>query len=299
MPLAPHHPFRSPEARARYLARYDEIARLWPVPSEPRLVDTSFGPTFVRVSGPAGAPAMVLLSALGSPCHSWIENVAGLSEHFTTYAVDNIHDHGRSVETRHVTTAEQLVAWLDDLLTGLGLERPTGLVGLSYGGWIACRYALAHPARVDRLVLLAPAATIAPIPWSFAWRGLLSLVPLRVTMRNFLGWIAPTLVHGDGAQRRMFDAMVEDACLARRSFVARRPVLPTSLRDEELRRLPRNTLFLVGEHEVLYDARRAVARLAQAAPHVRAEIVPGCGHDLFIAQTAEVNRRIVGFLAAT
>ena len=56
-------------------------------------------------------------------------------------------------------------------------------------------------------------------------------------------------------------------------------------------------LFLVGEHEVIYSAVRAVRRLRRVAPQVTAEIIPGAGHDLTFAQPALVNRKILDFVA--
>ena len=44
------HPFRSAEARERYLAFYETQAAKWPVRSETRVVQTDdFGETFVRM----------------------------------------------------------------------------------------------------------------------------------------------------------------------------------------------------------------------------------------------------------
>jgi pimeloyl-ACP methyl ester carboxylesterase len=297
MAVTPYHPFRSEASKQRYLTRYDEIAKRWPVPSEARMVDTSWGQTFVRVSGPADGPPIVLLPGVGSPCHTWIANIAALSERFQTFAVDNIHDHGRSVESRVVASADDFASWLDELLSALGLESGAHFVGLSYGGWISAHYALRHPERVGRLVLLAPAGTVAPIPWGFIWRGILCSTPARRFMFNFMAWIAPSLEHGDEPQRQMLDAMVDDAWLAMRCFARRKLVPPLPLSEAELGRLPRSTLFLVGEQEVIFEPRQALARLARVAPHVRAELVPGCGHDLFIAQAAEGDRRIVAFLS--
>jgi len=45
------HPFRSAAKRDRYLASYDARAARWPVPSRGVFVDTSWGETFVRISG--------------------------------------------------------------------------------------------------------------------------------------------------------------------------------------------------------------------------------------------------------
>ncbi len=95
-----HHPFRSPAARARFLERYDRRAESWPVASEPAMIATSFGQTFVRVSGPAGAPPLVLLHGIGGSSLQWAANVAALSSGHRVFAVDHISDHGRSVSAR-------------------------------------------------------------------------------------------------------------------------------------------------------------------------------------------------------
>jgi pimeloyl-ACP methyl ester carboxylesterase len=52
----------------------------------------------------------------------------------------------------------------------------------------------------------------------------------------------------------------------------------------------------VGEHEVIYPAKDAVRRLGEAAPAIRARIVPDAGHDITIVQAALVNETVVDFL---
>ena len=49
------------------------------------------------------------------------------------------------------------------MLDSLGIVR-TAIIGLSLGGRIAVDFAIAHPERVDRLVLLAPG--VSGYPWS-------------------------------------------------------------------------------------------------------------------------------------
>jgi hypothetical protein len=136
-PDDPHHPFRSATAKARYLAVYDSIAREWPVPSDTVTVSTSYGPTFVRVSGPDSAPPLVLLHGAGGSSLQWRPNVEALAKHYRTYAIDNIYDNGRSVYTRKPETAADFVAWLGDSFDALELGDGINLVGLSYGGWVA------------------------------------------------------------------------------------------------------------------------------------------------------------------
>lgn len=94
MKLSANHPFRSAMAKARFMALSEERAKEWPVASETRMVDTSFGQTFVRISGPEDAPPLVLLHGANVSSLSWIPNAAALSEHFRIYAVDTIYDFG-------------------------------------------------------------------------------------------------------------------------------------------------------------------------------------------------------------
>jgi pimeloyl-ACP methyl ester carboxylesterase len=293
--LKPFHPFRSERAKQCYLERYDERASAWPVPSEEYTVETSFGRTFVRASGPVGALPVVMLPGVGAPGLSFVANVGALSRSFRIFAVDNIHDHGRSVETVAVTGADDYTGWLDEVRTGLSLGDEVSLVGLSYGGWISAHYALRFPERIRRLVLLAPAGTVAPIPWGFIWRGILCLIPARIFMKNFMSWVATT-EDPDATTRRRMAEMVEDGYLAQRCFAPRRMVPPLPLTDEQLGRLPSCTLFLAGDREVIFDPYAALARLGACAPQIRAELVPGTGHDFFVARADEVNRRVIEFL---
>jgi len=144
--------------------------------------------------------------------------------------------------------------------------------------------------------LLAPAGTLAPIPWTFLLRGLLCLVPLRFFVRNLLHWMAPNLANGREADRQLLTIMVEDAFLALRSFTPRPVVPPTAVRDEQLASLVPPTLVLLGENERFFDPTKALERLRRVAPHIESALLPGCGHDLFVVGAVEVNRRILEFL---
>jgi pimeloyl-ACP methyl ester carboxylesterase len=56
-------------------------------------------------------------------------------------------------------------------------------------------------------------------------------------------------------------------------------------------------LFMVGENEKIYAARKAVLRLQRVAPQITAEIIPGAGHDFTVVQADMVNRKVLDFLA--
>lgn len=292
---SPHHPYRSAEAKRDFLASYDARANEWPVPSATTTVDTAYGPTFVRISGPETAPALVLLHGAGGSALHWLPNIAALSEHHRTYAVDIVGDHGRSIYTRQLESAVDYSKWLDDVLDGLGLEHDVNLAGLSYGGWIAARYALHAPDRLHKVVLLAPAGTVSPLPFAWIWRGALVALPHRSFTKSFLHWVLEDLAQQDEGSLLLGEA-TDAAYLAIRSHKPRQMAPPDVLTDTELQSFAMPVLFAVGENEKLYSATEAVERLNEVAPKIQTRIVPSAGHGFTIVQADLVNPMIVEFL---
>jgi pimeloyl-ACP methyl ester carboxylesterase len=143
------HPFKSTESQQRYIAFNERLSKKWPVPYEAKIVETSFGKTFVRISGPAEAAPLILLPGSSANSLSWRSNVGVLSEHFRIFAVDNINDFGRSVYTHAPKNVDDFSRWLNELFDELNLHDRINLMGASYGGWIASEYALRNPGRLD------------------------------------------------------------------------------------------------------------------------------------------------------
>lgn len=296
--LTDYHPFRSQAKKERYLAFYDARAARWPVPSETLFVDTGWGATFVRISGRADGPPLVLLPGAGATGLMFAPNVAAWAGRFRIYAVDDVYDFGRSVYVRELKTPDDYVDWLDQVLDGLALGRRVNLLGLSYGGWVASQYGLRHPERLSRLVLVAPAATVAQLSLDFVKRGVLCAIPHRYFIESMVRWSIADATRGTPEQRRLAEEAVENASLGLRCFRLRKAVNPTILSDEEWRSYQVPVLFLVGENEVIYEvsARQAVARLQHVAPRIETEVFPGCGHDISIVQMDRFNRRVARFL---
>jgi pimeloyl-ACP methyl ester carboxylesterase len=182
MKLSAYHPFRSAQAREEYLAIYDQQAEQWPVVSGNRMVDTSYGQTFVRISGAVDAPPLVLLPGASVSSLMWIPHIEAFSACYRTFAVDNIYDVGRSVYTRHLTTSQDYASWLDELFTALDLGDQIYLMGASFGGWQASHYAVRFPHRLAKMVLAAPAGTVLPMRLEFYSRGMLAV--LRCTIHH-------------------------------------------------------------------------------------------------------------------
>ncbi len=296
MKIPPHHPFKSAKAKERFLNLYDNNAKKWPVASETMMVNTSYGQTFVRISGPDNAQPLVLLHGMSGNSMQWAPNIEGLSAGYKIYAVDNIYDNGRSVYTRPITSPDDFANWLDDLLSALKLGDNINLMGVSYGGWITSQYALCYPDRLNKIVLVAPAATILPLKLEFLMRAILCIIPHRYFIRKFMCWIMEDSANKDEASRKMIEEEVENGFVAMRCFKAKRMVNPTVLDDKELQSIKVPSLFLVGENEKIYSAQNAVERLKAVASHIKIEVIPNAGHDVTILKTDMVNSKVLEFL---
>jgi len=296
MEMTPHHPFRTAKAKERYLKLYDTRAKDWPIDSETRMVDTSYGQTFVRISGPVDAPPLVLLPGANTTSFLWVPNIEALSESYRTYAVDNIYDFGRSVFTRKFKVPDDFVHWLDELFSTLELGDHINLMGLSYGGWITSQYALRFPKRLDKIVLVAPAATIVPLGPAFLKSALLALVPHRYFVKKAMYSILEDLARKGEAGRKQFEYVVDNIFLGLRCFKPKMLVSPTVLTDDELQSLKVPALYIIGENEKIYSAQEAIQRLKKVASHIKTEIIPNAGHDLTAVQAEMVNRKILEFL---
>ena len=93
------------------------------------------------------------------------------------------------------------------------------------------------------------------------------------------------------------DEAVADWTVAERCF-GHLPIVPaTVFEDKVLQDFKVPCLFLVGENEKIYSARKAVKRLNRVAPWIKTGLIPRAGHDLWMVKADLVTRMILGFLS--
>jgi len=283
--------FKSSEGEAKNIAAYEAVLRHWPVPYEEQNLPTQFGTTHIIVSGPNEAKPLILLHGQDSCAISWIYNIAALSQAFRTYAVDTIGDMGKSKPTCLPNSRKDYAKWLLELFDGLKIAK-ADLMGLSYGGFLATIFALAYPQRVNRIVLLAPGIpNFGPPTLQWANYGMpIMLLPSRFTVKRFINGIS---TKGYTTEDPVFEQMIIGIMNMRHlSFM--RPVFT----DEELKRITVPILLLIGDHEIMYEPKKALDRATSLIPHIQAELVPNASHMLNADQPELVNKKVLEFLLA-
>jgi pimeloyl-ACP methyl ester carboxylesterase len=283
--------FKTPEAAARYLAAYNAMLALWPVPHEALDVKTSFGTTHINTAGSPELPPLLLLHGFGVCSTQWYANIAPLSRYFRVYAPDVLNQMGLSVATRRLKTRQDCATWLIELLDALNLDS-IYVVGHSYGGWLSLNLALAVPHRVERMVLLSPAASFASIPLPFLLRFLSGVfIPTRFMIHRFMQSTTTMPLNNN-------HPIVEQLVVAIKSFRGQQigaPVFSVFV-DDDLRQISMPTLLLIGDHDTSCKPTQVLERARRLIPHIKAELVVGGGH-LFPTDQADItNARMLEFL---
>ncbi|MGW1069070.1 alpha/beta fold hydrolase [Streptomyces aureus] len=265
---------------------YDEVRARWPASTEERDVTTPYGRTRVHVYGPADGHPLVLLPGGSSTGLVWFANAPVLGTRYRVHAVDLLGDAGRT-ERRGtpLRNTDDLTAWLDTLLDGLGLAR-THLCGHSYGAGLAVRYALRAPQRIDRLALVDPTQVFAGFRPGYLLRALPSLVrPSEARARAFLAWETAD-THPDESWQRLYG--LATTVPGRKVVVGRRP------RAADLR-MPVLTLF--AEHSRAHNAVKVAERARRMLPRGEVVVLPGATHhSLPLAAPGRLNDRLMDFL---
>jgi pimeloyl-ACP methyl ester carboxylesterase len=282
--------FKSPAGEAKNIAAYDDVLKHWPIPYEELDLPTRFGTTHIIVSGSIEAKPLILLHGQDSCAISWAYNIVDLSQALRVYAVDTIGDMGKSKPIQIPNSRKDYARWLLEIFDQLKLEK-ADLMGLSYGGFLAMKFALDYPERVNRIVLLAPGIPIFGPP-TLQWVNYgmpMMLLPSRFTVKRFINGAS---TKGYSKADLVYEQMIIGMTNMRKvSFM--RPVITV----EELKRMTVSVLLLIGDREIMYEPKKALNQATRLIPNLQAELIQNASHMLNSDQPEEVDDRVLKFLA--
>ena len=196
-------------------------------------------------------------------------DIPALAKSNRVYAIDIPGDPGRSAPSRPNWNGNGYVEWLEDILTGLKIEK-TALIGLSQGGWNALKFASRHPEKVSKLVLLSPAGVVNDRP-SFLFKAIL------YSLAGKKGVLALSrLTFG---KMEMSEEAIKFMNVILTHFKSRFERLRL-FSDMELSRLSMPVLLIGGRLDAIRDVDKINHRLVKSIPRLKSCIYPDQGHVL-------------------
>jgi pimeloyl-ACP methyl ester carboxylesterase len=280
--------YKSPEVRARFMEMYDEKMQAWPVPYEDVFVDTACGNVHVIVSGPQGAPPVLLLHASGVGGWSWLYNAEALSQDHRIYAIDTLGDAGKSElhdVDRYPQNSQQQGELVAEIADKLGVEKAY-VVGASEGGFIGTNYALYAPERVQKLALLGPMG-YAGTTESIVRIMLTQFFPLKPIRDNTIPWAF-------GNDPKVVGAFGEWMQLLMAEVVPRKAA-PVPFTAEQRQSLAMPVMLILGQKDNLVGDPEIARAKVQDIPDIRVEVLDS-GHLIGAEQSEQVNALLTEFL---
>lgn len=251
-------------------------------------------------------PPVLLLHGFGGEIWVWEKQVAALSKRYRLYIPDLV-GYGYSDRPKVEYTPALFIDSIKQFMDHLDLRRAS-LIGNSMGGGIAWAFALTHPERVEKLVLIdsVPPDVIREVrnP-SFRWFLAIRDVPLLPRMAVALhtrGMLRATLMEMVFDDRLISDEVVERQYQIGRIAGTARVMTSTARHAEELKRyagalstLGKPTLIIWGEQDEVFPM--AVGeQLYGVIKGSEMVAIKGSGHMPMWESPDQTNKGILDFL---
>jgi 4,5:9,10-diseco-3-hydroxy-5,9,17-trioxoandrosta-1(10),2-diene-4-oate hydrolase len=254
-------------------------------------------------------PPVVMLHGGGPGASAWGNfgrNLPVFAEHYRTLLVDQpgFGDSDRpEITTQYfIFSADALLGLLDKL----GIER-AHLVGNSLGGGTAVRFALRHPDRAGRLVLMAPGGLNLNVFSPDPTEGIKRLYafaappgPSKEKLADFLRTLVfdPSMITDELVDERLQHASAPESLRAMASMGAsftRPETFEEGLLWREVYRLRQRVLLIWGREDRVNPLDGALAAL-KLIPRAELHVFGRCGHWAQLERFDEFNRLTMDFL---
>jgi pimeloyl-ACP methyl ester carboxylesterase len=274
----------------------------WRKPMAPRVTPTRFarnGSVAIAYDVRGRGSPLVLIQGVGIGGWGWEPVADRLARRFQVITIDN-RGIGASDTSAGPISTRTMVQDVMAVLDHAGI-RHASVLGTSLGGMVAQELALAHPERVDKLVLVATVAggpRSRPMPLGTTY--LFASAPFLTSKAKLEQFVQRTLGPATLRRRPEIAERLAAAKLAHpQSELAWRAQMAAGVLFNPLgqqRRITQPTLVVQGTADQVVDPDNAGV-LADLLPNARVELFGGAGHLLYWEQPKRFVRVVTNFLA--
>ena len=248
----------------------------------------------VRYDVQGAGPWVTLSHSLSTDLTLWDGLAEALAADFTVLRYDT-RGHGASSAPDGPYTFAQLTADLAGLLDALRIER-THFVGLSMGGMIGQHFALAHPARLQRLVIASSTSRV-PAEAGAVWDERIALARsdgCAALVDGTLGrWFTPGYRAAHPEVMARIGALI--AATPTAGYVGCAAAIRSLDITARLGAVAAPTLVIAGADDPGTPPAASEA-IAAAIPGSRLEVITSASHISCIEQARRFNSLVIDFL---
>lgn len=252
-------------------------------------------------SGPKDAPVLLMLHGFGSSLQTWDTWAQSLQKNYRVVRLD-LPGFGLSgASPRNAYAEEDDVLFIENFVNSIGVHE-FSLIGHSMGGKIAWHVAATYPAKVKRLILMAPDGYANPED--------MGAKPYEMpTFMHVMKYALPEFFVKKSLEPAFFDTQALNAgLLTRYHDFLRAPGVRQAIIDRanqtvntdpvaRLKRISAPTLLLWGENDQMIPQDNA-KRYAQVLANATTVVLPKQGHLLQEERPQEGLAQVLAFLNA-
>lgn len=199
----------------------------------------------------------------------WVSDILKYYQKYRVYVLDLPGEAGRSDERQLPFNTSDFDDWLYDVFNGLLVSKAV-VMGASLGAWLATKFAIRYPEKIDKLVLLCPAG-------------------IGTQNKKIIFAALFYMIFGEKGRRKLFkiingnvdmpEIFFQFQTLIGKNFNIRKEHIPI-FSDEELRRLTMPVFLFVGAKDIMLHSMETADRIKKLVPNARITILPEGGHSL-------------------
>ena len=266
-------------------------------------------------AGKSGSP-IVFLHGIGAFSETWLMNFNVFSKVHRVFALD-FPGHGYTHSIKRSHTIEYFARFIDAFITSQNLDR-VHLIGNSFGGGIALKYATLFPRKTDKIVLVAnpgfgrelsfPLRLVGmPVAGKFFIRSRNNETARRKRSISIVKGILHDMDHVDGTMREtLIDMYCRRSALPHGGWavhdILRRYTSLFGIKrsfmedfDRIVGEVEASALIVWGENDRVIPPEQGVLGLDKMR-HAELHTIKECGHMPQLEHPDEFNRLVLQFL---
>ena len=241
-----------------------------------------------KIAGSADKPTILILHGWGSSSDSWVKVQEMLSAKGYQVIVPDLPGFGKTSAPNSIWGVKEYVEFVNKFAGQLGLKKFV-LVGHSFGGQTAIQFAVQHPEKVEKLVLIA-AAGVRRTPGAAK-----KLVMTAAKLVSFLLYLVPF----EDLRNNMKNAMY--MALRRRDYMKTQGIMRDVFKKvitqdltAKFSKISVPTLLLWGDKDEMTPIQDAYLT-QELIPNSKLEIIPGAKHALNFQAPEKLSESIALF----